>query len=335
MPRQTAALGVSVRVKRPPFTKAPRRRAPSEGRNHGQTCVWLSLRGGPPFTLAVRRLHSSWLGSAEQAELKETQPSFSSEADPARLLGTEIQRMFSGSACRDDKLDRILDLGDAFVVAEEGGEVGGLPVRTLPVGHPASRPFLACPLGGSPSAAGGKRASCPSHLTAEPRSSWEGPLGPASFMFANTELAFCSALLGTHPLNTHSCEGQGPTIQRPPEGSRAPAVASAGDGCTPGPPGAAGTSLGLRQDWGIWLKRRRWLWYDRPRDTASCRQAPSQTGRGGGRRWGQGRATSAPNFLAACARAWLRGFAFLYGQSTHNVSFRCAAVIECLKVTVC
>lgn len=60
--------------------------------------VWLSLRGGPPSTLAVSRLHSSQLGSAEQAELKETESSFSLEADVARLLGMEIQRMFSGSA---------------------------------------------------------------------------------------------------------------------------------------------------------------------------------------------------------------------------------------------
>lgn len=171
----------------------------------------MSLLGGPPFTLAVGRLHSSWLGSAEQAELKETQSSFSSEADLARLLGTETQRMFSGSACQDDRLDRTPDLGDAFVVAEEGGEVCGLPVRTLPAGHPASRPFLACPLGSNPRAAGGKWASCPSHLTGEPLSSWEGPLGPASFMFANRELALCSPPLGTHPRNKHSCEGQRPS----------------------------------------------------------------------------------------------------------------------------
>lgn len=162
----------------PSLHKGASKRAPSEGRNHGQTCVWLSLRGGPAFSLAVGRLHSSWSGSAEQAELKETQSSFSSEADLARLLGTEIQRMFSGSACQDDRLDRTPDLGDACVVAEEGGEVGGLPVRTLPAGHPALQPFRACPLGGSPRAAGGKWASCPSHLTGEPGRSRGGPLGP-------------------------------------------------------------------------------------------------------------------------------------------------------------
>ena len=217
MPRQTAALGVSLRVKRPRFTKAPSRRAPSEGRNHGQTCVWSSLRGGPPFTLAVGRLRSSWSGSAEQAELKETQSSFSSEADLARLLGTEIQRMFSGSACQDDRLDRTPDLGDACVVAEEGGEVGGLPVRTLPSGHPAPQPFRACPLGGSPRAAWGKWASCPSRLTGEPGRSRGAARSAASFLFANRELAFCSPPLGTHPLNKHSCEGQGPTLQRQPE----------------------------------------------------------------------------------------------------------------------
>ena len=32
------------------------------------------------------------------------------------------------------------------------------------------------------------------------------------------------------------------------------------------------------------------------------------------------------------ARARLRGFALLSGQSTHNVSFRCAAVTEGLRV---
>ena len=39
----------------------------------------------------------------------------------------------------------------------------------------------------------------------------------------------------------------------------------------------------------------------------------------------------APGCLRARARR--QGFAFLYGQSTHSVSFGCAAAIECSKVT--
>lgn len=82
----------------------------------------------------------------------------------------------------------------------------------------------------------------PPHLAGESRGSWEGPLRPASFVFAGTELAFCSPLLQRHPLNKHRSEGQGLPIERQTEGSRAPAVTSSGDGCARGPPGAAGAS---------------------------------------------------------------------------------------------
>ena len=84
------------------------------------------------------------------------------------------------------------------------------------------------------------------HLAGEPRCSWEGPLRPASFMFAGTELAFCSPLLQRHPLNKHRSEGQGLPIERQTEGSGAPAVTSSGDGCARGPPGAAGASRALQ-----------------------------------------------------------------------------------------
>ena len=61
--RQTAALCVSLRVKRPPFMKVPSRRAPAEA-GRAVRRVWLSLLGRPPSTLAVDRPHSSRLGSA-------------------------------------------------------------------------------------------------------------------------------------------------------------------------------------------------------------------------------------------------------------------------------
>ena len=61
--RQRAALCVSLRVKRPLFTKAPSRRAPAEAGGAVRR-VWLSLPGGPSSTLVVNRPHSSQLGSA-------------------------------------------------------------------------------------------------------------------------------------------------------------------------------------------------------------------------------------------------------------------------------
>ena len=93
--------------------------------------------------------------------------------------------------------------------------------------------------------------------------------------------------------------------------------------------------LGLRQDWGIWLvKRRRWLWCDRPRVTCKLRAGTlklhgEEAGAGGG-----DKPLQLPAFPGCLrTRAWLWGFSFW------TVDTQCEfqghrAVTQCLKVTM-
>ena len=115
-----------------------------------------------------------------------------------------------------------------------------------------------------------------------------------SFLFANRELAFCSPPLGTHPLNKHSCEGQGPTLQRQPEAPERRLSRPRATGVLQGPQVQQALPSGFGRIGGSgWCSGGGGFGMAGPVPLPAAGRRP-QTGRGGGRRWGQGPATSAP-----------------------------------------